>query len=945
MTVSSDGLLSEVFDRYRPGGTALFDLTELASGRVEDRIAPADEVLDESGSPRPAWHELVGGYERRGRARLAAAADRLAAAVRDDGVVYNEFDGLDTVSRDWRIDPVPLVIDGAEWERVERAVAQRSQLLDALMRDIYRDQKTLSAGLVPPEMVFGHPGYVRKAARLEVAGPHALFLHAVDLVRGPDGRIVAHADRTQAPSGIGYATIDRRLLSRTFPQLFQMCAPRPTTSFAGMLRVALTEYAPPGVDDPTVAVLSPGSVSETAFDQAYLASTLGVPLVEGSDLTVRDGAVYMRSLGKFKRVDVLLRRIDADYADPLDLRTDSRLGVAGLVEAISRGTVTVLNTLGSGVVENPALHTVLERVAPVLIDEELALPSVPTWWAGDDRDRSKIVADVAAMVHTNFRTGEEFVGPLLDRATRTSLAERISAEQWPWVARPAETWSVAPTMTQGTPAVPRGAVRPASVSVRAFSVAQGRGYAVMPGGLGSVLVDGPEGSALHAVAAKDVWVTSAEVGGHVSRVSETRTDASTSADGRVPSVSTPGRSDIAAVASPRVLSDLFWLGRYGERTELSTRMVSVTRERFADVQYRPWMSGGAAVPLVLDAVGQVTGTSAYLRTDELTGEVGAEREAGDTDQVDAASEVDRARPTSGAGPETVRRDIAWLREPAQVARAMTIIADLTVARSVAGTIAHSADRLSSAARTVRDQMSTSTWMVLTPMSRALTDMTRAVIDARGSADPDGAIVELGDDLGRTHDAILHVTLALAGLQAESMVHDAGWQFMDVGRRIERLVTLADLTRHLFGRRHDADVEQVLIEIFLVANESSVIYRRRNRGLYQVSAATELLFFDEHNPRALIYQLTRIAADLTALPESVRSASAERAVEELIAEVRRSDPADLARSDASGRRGDLIDLTSTLAAGIRELSDLLGRTRFSTPAAARPLWAGGSGIAP
>ncbi|NED65001.1 circularly permuted type 2 ATP-grasp protein, partial [Streptomyces sp. SID10244] len=228
-----------------------------------------------------------------------------------------------------------------------------------------RDQKTIRRGLLPPEMVFGHPGYIRKAARLEVAGPHALFLHALDLGRTSDGRFEVYADRTQAPSGIGFAMVDRRLLSRTFPQLFQTVAPRPIATFAGTVRLALFDYAPPGVDDPTVAVLSPGSMSETAFDQAYLASVLGFPLVEGDDLTVRDGAVYMRSLGKYKRVDVLLRRIDAGYADPLDLRTDSRLGVAGLVEAISRGTVTVVNTLGSGVLENPALHTVLDELAPV----------------------------------------------------------------------------------------------------------------------------------------------------------------------------------------------------------------------------------------------------------------------------------------------------------------------------------------------------------------------------------------------------------------------------------------------------------------------------------------------------------------------------------------------------------------------------------------------------
>ncbi|WP_431817221.1 circularly permuted type 2 ATP-grasp protein [Gordonia jacobaea] len=911
MTVSAGGGVPAVFDRYRSDGYTLFDLGQLNSGGAAPAAARNhyDEVLDSAGAVRPAWDELVAGYALRGDDRLQASAARLASAVSDEGVVYNQVDGTTTIPRPWLLDAVPLIVDGVEWAELEKAITQRSMLLDLILRDIYRDQKTINAGLIPPEMVFGHPGYVRKAARLEVAGPHALFLHALDLGRLSDGSFAVYGDRTQAPSGVGFAIADRRLISRTFPQLFQRCAPRPMATFAGTLRLALTDYAPPGVDDPTVAVFSPGSMSETFFDQAYLASVLGFPLVEGADLTVRDGAVYMRSLGKYKRVDVLLRRVDASFCDPLDLRTNSRLGVAGLVEAISRGNITVVNTLGSGVLENPALNAVLHKVAPMLIDEELALGSVPTYWAGDDSARSKIVSSLDSLVLTNFRTGEEFVGPATNSATRDVLRSRIDADAWQWVGREVEAYSVAPSLTEAAlPAQGRGTLRAAPVSVRAFSVAQGPTYAVMPGGLGSVLADGVVGASLASVAAKDIWVTNPDVGGHVSRRTELRGEP----DDEVAIIARPastGYSDIAAAASPRVLADMFWFGRYGERTESVTRLAKVARERYQDFQYRPWMSGTAAVPLFLHAVAEVTGTTGLLGTGE-----------------------------------TLLDDDSSLSSIEQVNTAIVKIAELTVNRYTQGTIAHSTERLVATARAVRDQMSTSTWMVLTPMERALEAMTRQIERARddvgaGTGVFGDAALDLGPDLARTHEHILHGALALSGLQAESMVHDAAWLLMDLGRRIERVITLADLTRALFEYEHPLDMEQTLLESYLSATESSVIYRRRNRGLYRAEAVAELLMFDETNPRAMIYQLAKMHDDLTSLPEELRSAAAERAVEEMTAELRRCDPADLSSVDGYGKRADLVELTSTLRDRARALSDLLNRTRFAPPRTAQPIWGG------
>jgi uncharacterized alpha-E superfamily protein len=237
-------------------------------------------------------------------------------------------------------------------------------------------------------------------------------------------------------------------------------------------------------------------------------------------------------------------------------------------------------------------------------------------------------------------------------------------------------------------------------------------------------------------------------------------------------------------------------------------------------------------------------------------------------------------------------------------------------------------------------MSTSTWMVLAPVERVMASTTRLVVRSRAEAGAGDAALDLGPDLASAHDEILHGVLALTGLQAESMVHDPGWMFMDVGRRIERAVTLADLTLAMFADAQDTDVEQALLESYLVANESSIIYRRRNRGLYQPAGVAELLLFDPTNPRSMIFSLERLNSALSSVPETLRSAGAERAVQDMIAELRRSDPVDLVHVDTERRRPELVELMTTLRTGARELSDLLTRTRFATPRQARPIWAGG-----
>ena len=367
-----------------------------------------------------------------------------AGLIDNDGITYIKVDrhGEAVTNGDgtaepgpWHLDSLPLVIDAADWDTLESGLEQRSRLLDAVLADLYGPRHSVTSGVLPAQLLFAHPGYVRAARGIEVPGRHQLFLHGCDISRFADGSFRVNADWTQAPSGAGYALADRRVLANAVPDLYERIGPRPTTPWAEALRLALIDAAPESAEQPVVVVLSPGIHSETAFDQAYLASLLGFPLVESDDLVVRDGMLWMRSMGTLKRVDVVLRRVDADYVDPLDLRADSRLGVVGLVEVLRRGAVTVVNTLGSGILESPGLLRFLPDLAERLLGETPQLATAPVYWGGVNTERSHLLTNLSSLLIKPVTGGQAIVGPTLSMSQRESLATRIEATPWQWVGQ------------------------------------------------------------------------------------------------------------------------------------------------------------------------------------------------------------------------------------------------------------------------------------------------------------------------------------------------------------------------------------------------------------------------------------------------------------------------------------------------------------------------------
>ncbi|MGV0816131.1 circularly permuted type 2 ATP-grasp protein [Mycolicibacterium boenickei] len=861
-----DGVLA-AYRRSR-AQRALFEVRDDGAG------AGYDELLDGAGDIRPAWRELAEGVGERGRDGL----DRLRAVVRglvdNDGISYIQVDRHGEVITDgdgtavpgpWHLDALPLVIPAEDWDGLESGLVQRSRLLDAVLTDLYGDRLSITSGVLPAPLLFSHPGYLRAARGIVVPGRHQLFLHGCDVSRGDDGAFMVNADWTQAPSGAGYALADRRVIAHAAPDLYERVGPRPTSPWAQALRLALLDAAPEAAEEPMVVVLSPGIHSETAFDQAYLAGVLGFPLVESADLVVRDGKLWMRSLGTLKRVDVVLRRVDADYADPLDLRPDSRLGVVGLVEVLRRGAVTVVNSLGSGVLESPGLARFLPQLAELLLDEAPQLSTPPMYWGGIDIERSHLLTKLSSLLIRPVRGGETVVGPTLSTAARAALTARIEAEPEQWVGQELPQFSTAPTdfRSKGLSA--------GNVGMRLFTVAQRGGYAPMIGGLGYVVAPGNAAFRMNTLAAKDIWVRTAP------RVTVERAPA-VSVEPALVAVPSPTR----AVSSPRVLSDLFWMGRYAERAESMARLLSVTRERYHEFRYRQDLAESQCVPVLLAAVGSITGT-----------------DTGDTDDDHEMIAI---------APGTLWSATADRRRP--------------------GSLAQSVERLGLAARAVRDQMSNDTWMVLAGVERAL---------LRPSAAPPRSPTVAEAYLATAHSQTLAGMLALSGVAAESMVQDIGWTMLDLGKRIERGLALTALLRATLTTVRSREAERAVTESTLVACESSVIYRRRNPGQVSIAAIAELVLFDAENPRSLIYQLERIRSGLKTLPGSSGSSPSERLVDELATRLRRLDPADLDEATADGTRAELADLLDGMHAGLRDLSEVITVAHLSLPGGMQPLW--------
>ena len=526
------------------------------SQRYTVRPGAYDEMMGPDGVVRPAWHPLVRFLDGVGSAELGRRWEQAQQLIHENGVSFNVYGDALGMERPWRLSPIPLIIGPTEFATLSVGLAQRALLLDRLLADLYGPRRSLTQGWLPAEIVFGHPGFLRPCIDTEPPLGRWLHLYAADLVRPPSGEWQVLTDRTQAPSGAGYALENRIVVSRVLPDAFRDCNVQRLALFFRTMRETLTSLAPHNRDNPRIVLLSPGPYNATYFEQAFMAQYLGYQLCDGGDLTVRNGRVFLKTLGGLHGVDVILRRLNDDFCDPLELRGDSTLGIPGLVEAVRGGNVAVANALGSGVLQTSALVPFLPRLARELLGEELKLPSVETWWCGDRASLSHVLDHLDQMVVRPAAPGsftQPVFGERLSIAEREELRARLRAKPGSFVAQHRVQLST-------TPLLEGEEVRPRQLLLRSFLVAREQTYDVMPGGLSLVAghPDDLEISVQRGAGSKDTWVVT---DGPVSTFSMLRPASH-------PVQLSRGGGDLPS----RVADNLFWLGRYSERADTIARL-------------------------------------------------------------------------------------------------------------------------------------------------------------------------------------------------------------------------------------------------------------------------------------------------------------------------------------------------------------------------------------
>ncbi len=507
-----------------------------------------DEMMDRDGRVREHWRPFLQMLAALGPEeidRRFAATDR---HLRDSGVFYRVYEDPAGVVRSWPLSHVPLLINPTEWQELKAGLVQRAELLEAILKDIYGAATLVRERRLPAAVIAGNPEFLRPMVGVAPAGGAHLRFYAVDVGRSPEGRWWVLGDRTQAPSGAGYALENRIALSRALPDIYRALRVERLAPFFQAFQAELSSLN--RQDDSRVCVLTPGPLNETYFEHAYLARYLGFLLVEGEDLTTREDGVFIRTVSGLKRAEVLLRRLDSDFADPLELSARSRIGVPGLMQAVRDGTVAVVNSFGSGAVEARAMLSFMPLLAPRLLGRDLAIPNLATWWLGDPTRRDEVLKQLDDVVIASAFA--DALGELVP-GSRDHLKEAISRRGVDFVAQEAVTLSTTPVWRDGR-------LQPRPYILRLFLARVGDGWQVMPGGFVRVAddIDARAVSLQLGGRTADAWILSDKPVAELTLLPTPDGVAINRATGALPS---------------RTAANLFWLGRYVERTEATLRLV------------------------------------------------------------------------------------------------------------------------------------------------------------------------------------------------------------------------------------------------------------------------------------------------------------------------------------------------------------------------------------
>ncbi len=849
--------------------------TDFAKQCYDTRLAIAEEVFPIEEKVQPYWEQLLAAFDAMGGTEIDNRRREAQRLLRENGVTYNVYGDDKQLTRPWRLDPVPLLISGEEWLKIEAGLKQRAQLLDLILQDIYGKQLLLKKGLLPYELVLAHSGFLPACVGSVLPQATWLTVYSANLVRGHKGQLWVVDDRTQAPSGCGYALENRAVMTRILPEIFRETQVARLSSFFKLFQQSLSGLAQSNKENPRVVVLTPGPFNETYFEHAYLASYLGYTLVQGDDLTVRDGRVWLKALAGLQPVDVILRRVDDVFCDPLSLRNDSRLGIPGLLEVVRRGNVAIANPLGSSVLENPALLAFLPRLARHFLNQELLLPSVATWWCGQRRECDFVIQNLDKLIIKQINgehRNEQIIGQQLSQQEKSVLRAKISAKPYLFVGQESLSFATVPAFVDHH-------IEPRRAVLRHFVVAERDQYHVMPGGLTRVArekndakVSNQEGGI-----SKDTWVLGGNSDSSANALPNTVVDSEQLiTNGLVKKTIWRTNQPLESVSEPvtsRAADHLFWVGRYLERTDSAARLLRSILLKYRDTLEFNDHTDAESLGVLLSSLTQMTATyPGFLLNDH----------------------------TIIAAPEAELFSLAQNRQ-----------------RS--GSLAATIYALVQSAFSIRDLWSQDTWRSIDAIRH------RWQQKVMGS---DLSIEVLQSSL----DELITGVVGFAGLTHESMTHEAGWFMLESGRRLERALNLTALLRATLVTQQAPAIQNQVLEAVLLSLDSVTIYQRRYRSGFQLALVLELLLLDSNHPRSIVYQLQQLAQFISKFPRDGRQCQLceeERLILKALTNVQLSTVAELLKEDEnSAIYTELENLLADTTVLLWQIAEVITRAYFS-----------------
>lgn len=750
-----------------------------------------DEMTTNEGKIAPSWDALARHYSFLGPERMEQYHQEVAKQLRENGVTYNVYGDPDGMNRSWQLDPIPMVFGNQDWSVIEKGLLQRTELLNEILKDLYGSRKLIKDGFIPFELIYNHKGFLRQVDKIKIDGNQQLITYSADLARGPDGKMWVLHDRTDAPSGAGYTLENRLAMTRVFPDMIRENQVRKIASFYQAFKNTLVHLSSRNRENPRIVMLSPGHSNETFFEHAYLSSFLGITLVFGEDLTVSDGYVWLKTIKGLEKVDVIIRRVDDVFCDPLEFRNDSHLGVVGLMESVRQGKVLVINPIGSRILENPGLMAFLPRLSKEVLGEDLILPSVATWWCGQPKEMNYVLDNIEKLiVRTIYRDGSfrSVFGADLSSAEKEELKAKIRKQPYYYVGQEVVEFSTTPSWINKK-------LEARNAVFRSYIVADSANdrYTVMPGGLsrtsaekGLFIVSNQQGGI-----SKDTWVMGKSPEPYTAR----------------PKQELVLQPVVQNILPSRTGENLFWLGRYMERSAYTVRLMRIVLHSYNEVDDDIHIKEDPALSTLLRSLTKLTGT------------------------------------TPGFNRKSV------LKNPED--ELMSLACDV----NKVGGLANSIQSFLRNVHSVRDRLSLDTWRIL----ESITEELNCLKNGKNLA-------EVYDVL----DNLIIKLMGFYGLNIDNMTREPTWHLLNVGRFIESSLNNCTVLSAMLTKKFDTETMRMLLEDTLKCNESLVTYRYRYRSNLEFSGVLHLLIISEDNPRSLVYQVMKIDEHLSTLPSDYAS---------------------------------------------------------------------------